>query len=426
MFKVLVIAYYFPPMGLSGVQRTLKFVKYMSKYNWEPTVLTAGNVGYFAHDNSLLKEAEDAKIRIVRTEGKDINSLLSKYGTISIPKEFIRNILSKISKALFIPDNKKAWADEAYLKAKELLQNESFDAVYVTIPPYSSFVMAAKLKKEFDIPLFVDYRDLWYKNQFSFYPTPYHKYKHKKLEYNSLRASEKIITINRKIKENILKRYGFLSFDDILIIPHGYDNADFKALEPIPRNDKKLWLTYSGIFYENITPQYLLHAFKKLSVERPDIAQNIELHFAGYIGKTNMKLISKLGLNGFIRDYGYIDHKEALRKVISSDVLWMMVGNTLNADTISTGKLFEYIGSRKPILGCVPDGVAKSTLTDYGASFIVKPDDIEEIKNALIKIHDLFKAKKLPVPNEEFVLKHDREMLTEQLIKQFQFYLREP
>lgn len=425
MFKVLVIAYYFPPMGLSGVQRTLKFVKYMPKYNWQPTVLTAGDVGYYAHDNSMMKEAEDAGIRIIRTEGKDINSLLSKYGTITIPTEFIRNILSRISKAVFIPDNKKAWADKAYFKAKELLEQEKFDAIYVTIPPYSSFVMAARLKKEFDIPLFVDYRDLWFKNQFSFYPTPYHRYKHKKLEYSSLKMAEKVITINRRIKENILTRYGFLNFEDVVIIPHGYDKEDFSKLEPIPRNDKKLWLTYSGIFYENITPQYLLKAFKKLSIDRPDIAQNIELHFVGHLGKTNKKLVAALGLNDFVRDYGYIDHTEALRKVISSDVLWMMIGHSVNADSISTGKLFEYIGSRKPILGCVPDGVAKATLKEYRASFITKPDDIEEIKNALIKIHDLFKNKNLPAPNEEFVLKHDREALTEQLVKQFQFYLRE-
>ncbi len=425
MFKVLVIAYYFPPMGLSGVQRTLKFVKYMSKYNWEPTVLTAGDVGYYAHDNSLLKEAEDAGIKIVRTPGKDVNSLLSKYGTITIPAEFIRNILSKISKAVFIPDNKKAWAEKAYIKAKELIEQEKFDAIYVTIPPYSSFVMAAKLKAEFDIPLFVDYRDMWYKNQFSFYPTPYHRYKHKKLEYQSLRAAEKVITINRKIKEKLLTRYGFLNFDDVIIIPHGYDREDFEKAEPLPRNDKKLWLTYSGIFYENITPYYLLQAFKKLSVERPDIAQNIELHFVGHLGKRNKKLISKLGLGDFVRDYGYIDHAEAMRKIISSDVLWMMIGNTINADTISTGKLFEYIGSKKPILGCVPEGTAQTTLKEYGASFITKPDDIEEIKQALIKIHDLHKNKNLPVPGDDYVKKHDREFLTEQLVKHFQFYLRE-
>jgi len=425
MYKVLVIAYYFPPMGLSGAQRTLKFVKYMPKYNWEPTVVTAGNTNFFANDTSLLKEAEECNVKIVRVDGKEVNSLFSKYGTITIPKEFIKNVLSKISKAVFIPDNRNEWAQSAYLKAKELIQREKFDAIYVSIPPYSSFITAAKLKKEFDLPLFVDYRDLWFKNQFSFYPTPYHRYKHKKLEYTSLRAAEKVVTVNRKIKENILTRYGFLNFEDVIIVPNGFDRDDFARLEPLPRSDKKLWLTYSGAFYENVTPKFMLQAFKKLSIERPDIAQNIELHFIGPIGKSNKKLVTKLGLNDFIREYGFVNHDEALRKVISSDILWMMVGRSINDDTVSTGKLFEYIGAKKPILGCVPEGAAMNTLREYGASYIVKPDDIDEIKMALIKIHDQFKNKNLPKPNEDFVYKHDREALTEQLVKQFQFYLRD-
>ena len=425
MYKVLVIAYYFPPMGLSGVQRTLKFTKYMLKNNWEPTVITAGDVGYFAHDNSLLKEAEENKIRIIRVEGKEVNSKLAKYGTISMPGEFLRKTLSRISKAIYIPDNKKSWAKKAYLKAKELLQEEKFDAIFVTIPPYSSFVMAARLKREFDVPLFVDYRDLWYKNHFSFYPTPYHKYRHKKLEYNALKATEKVIAVNRKIKESILVRYNFLNFDDVVIIPHGYDTDDFKNIDPIPRNDKKLWLTYSGIFYENITPKYLLNAFKKLIIERPDIAQAIELHFVGYLGKSNKKLILELGLTDYIRDHGYLDHNEALKKVISSDVLWCMLGRSVSDDTVTPGKLFEYFGTRKPILGCLPEGVSKAALKDYQASFITKPDDVEEIKNTLMKIYELFKENKLPVANEEFVQKHDRAFLTEQLVKLFQFYLSE-
>ncbi len=87
MFKVLVIAYYFPPMGLSGVQRTLKFIKYMKNYNWEPTVITTGEVGYFAHDDSLSEDLNNADVRIIRTEGKDRNSRLSKYGTRKLPRE---------------------------------------------------------------------------------------------------------------------------------------------------------------------------------------------------------------------------------------------------------------------------------------------------------------------------------------------------
>ncbi len=434
MFKVLVIAYYYPPLGLSGVQRTLKFTKYFSKFDWKPTVITTGNVAYYAHDFALLKEAEEAGVKMIRTEAFDLNALFGKqYQTVNMPNEFIRRILSIFSKAIFIPDNKKSWAKKAYQTARELLLKEKYDIIYVTIPPFSSFVYAAKLKMEFGIPLFVDYRDLWYGNHFAFYPTPYHKYRHKKLEYTALRSADKVITINRRIKEKLLLTYPFLSFNDVMIIPHGYDPADFGTVNRGSQSEniiekaaksRKMRLTYAGIFYENITPEFLLKAFKQISVERPDIAANIELEFIGHLRKENKKLIKELGIHEFVRDLGYLEHKETVKRLQESDVLWMMIGRIKNADTISTSKLYEYFGTRKPILGCVVDGTAKSALQEYGASFITQPDDIQEIKETITHIHELFQKKILPTPNEEFVLKHDRILLTEQLTKAFQFYLK--
>jgi len=425
MFKVLVIAYYYPPMGLSGVQRTLKFTKYMKRFNWDPTVITAGDVAYFAHDLNMLQEAEEAGIRIIRTEAFDLNAMIGKkYGTVNMPKEFLRKLYSRFTKTFFIPDNKKPWAKKAYAAAKELLSKESFDIIYVTIPPYSSFMYAAKLKKEFNIPLFVDYRDLWLGNHFAFYPTPYHRSRHKKLEYEALRASDKVVAINRRIKEKLLITYPFLTFEDVIIIPHGYDPEDFKHETNVKSSSTKMKLTYSGIFYESVTPKYFLQAFKKLSVERPDIAANIELEFIGHLRDENKKLILELGLNEFVRDHGYMEHIESVKKLQAADVLWMMVGKQPNADTISTSKLFEYFGTRKPVLGCVPEGAAAMALKDYGASFVCEPDNIEEIKNKIIDIHSKFVSKKLPVPKEEFVLKHDRVALTEQLTTSFQFYLK--
>ncbi|MFA3781986.1 glycosyltransferase [Melioribacteraceae bacterium 4301-Me] len=426
MFRVLVLAYYFPPMGLSGVQRTLKFVKYMPYFNWQPVVVTAGNTAYFAHDMSLLKEIENSNIEIIRTEAFDVNSLLGlKYQTVNMPKEFLRKILSSISKAFFIPDNKKSWSKKAYELVRKKLSSEKFDILYVTIPPFSSFYYAAKLKDEFNIPLFVDYRDLWYENHFAFYPTPYHKWKHKQLEYFSLKHADKIIAVNRKIKEKLLMNYKFLSFDDIVIIPHGYDPEDFEKVEALPKNNSKMKLTYSGIFYEKITPVYFLRAFKKLSIENPEIAADIQLEFIGYLRNENKKLISDLGLTEYIFDYGYLEHVEAVKKIKSTDILWMMIGNMKNADTISTGKLFEYFGARKPILACVPDGAAKSALKEYGAAFITAPDDVDDIKNKILDIYSLYKSNKLPLPNEDFIEKHNRKKLTEELTKQFQFYLKE-
>jgi glycosyltransferase involved in cell wall biosynthesis len=426
MFKVLVLAYYYPPLSLSGVQRTLKFTKYMSQFNWEPTVITTGNVAYFAHDLNMLKEAEDANVRIIRTEAFDLNAIIGKkFETVTMPREFVRKTLSSISKAVFIPDNKKSWAKKAYKVAAELLSKEKFDIIYTSVPPYSSFITAAKLKKEFNIPLFVDYRDLWFNSQFSFYPTPYHRIKHKKLEYNSLRAADKVITINRKIKEKMLLTYPFLSYNDILIIPHGFDTEDFEKNTAIPRNSNKMRITYSGIFYDAITPEYFIKAFKKLSEERPDIAANIELEFIGLLRKEYKKLITELGLGEYVIDNGYLEHDQVIKRLKSADILWFMIGKMKSGDTISTSKLYEYIGTRKPILGCVPEGAAVYALQEYKASFIVDPYDIDAIKNELVKINELFRNNKLPVPPEDVVEKYDRKNLTEQLTKALQFFVQE-
>src|SRR3989304_1250925 len=260
MFKVLVVAYYFPPMGLSGVQRILKFVKYLKRYNWEPTVITADDVGYFAHDESLTKELEKTGVRIIRTEGRDPNSRLSRYGTIKLPREILRKIFNKLSQTFFIPDNKISWSKKAYAKVEKLLKEENFDAVFVTAPPFSAFRVFSQIKKKYHIPLVIDYRDLWYGSYFAFYPTPLHKWLHKKMEYNVLKVADRIIVTNRKIKEKILHRFRFLTYNDVVIITHGFDPEDFEKAKVIPKHNDRMILTYSGIFMVYNTPKYFLIA----------------------------------------------------------------------------------------------------------------------------------------------------------------------
>ncbi len=425
MFKVLVIAYYYPPMGLSGVQRVLKFTKYMKQFGWEPTVITTDKTAYYAHDKSLMTEAEKAEIKIIRTGGKDPNSLLAKRGTVKMPRESIRKFFGRVSKTVFIPDNKKFWSKKACKVARKILAEDEFDMIFVSVPPFSQFQVAVKLKKEFDIPLIVDYRDSWLDNHFAFYPTPYHRWKNKRLEYESLRYADKVIVVNRKIKEKLLRNYRFLSFGDIEIIPHGFDPKDFENVQPIVFKERKLRILYSGIFYENITPKYFLKAFKELSEERPDITENIELHFIGHFRKENKKLVKKLKLFESVIDHGYLDHNEAVRYLVSMDILWLMLGEGRSMDMVTAGKLFEYFGTRKPIIACVPEGASKVAVKNYNASFITKPDDIKEIKKVFIKVYNLFQRNALPTPNEEFVMEHDRKHLTHRLVKEFQFHLKE-
>lgn len=424
MFKVLVIAYYFPPMGLSGVQRTLKFVKYLKNYNWEPTVISSGDVGYFAHDLSLTNEMNSLNIEVIRVGGKEPNALLAKFGTIKLPAEFIRKILNRISQSVYIPDNKISWSKKVYKKVEELISQKHFDAIFITCPPFSVFSYVSGIRSKSDIPIFVDYRDLWYESYFSFYLTPLHKHLNKKEEYAALKAVDRVIVTNRRIKEKLLKDFPFLSFDDVVIISHGFDPEDFEKIPPVPKPKNKLVIMYSGIFMAYNTPKYFLKAFKQLSVERPDIAAEIELHFVGYLGKENKKLVRKLNLHEFVKDFGYVDHDDSIAKIKSADVLWFMVDKLKNIDAILPGKIYEYIGAQKPIMACVPDGAAKMAVEEYGAGFICEPDNISEIKNTLLTVYDKYKKGELPKPDEAILQKYRRDYLTEILSKQFQQKLR--
>lgn len=424
MFRVLVIAYYYPPLGLSGVQRTLKFTKYFKQFNWESTVITTGKIGYFAYDESLLHEAESAGIEIVRTESINPNSLLKKKGIVKMPSTRIMKFFGRVSKSIFIPDNKLFWSKKAAKTAKKLLQEKNFDAIFISVPPFSSIAPIVKLKEKFDIPLFVDYRDAWLSNQFRFYPTPYHKYKHKKLEDRVLRKVDRIIVVNRMIKEDLLKSYQFLKFKDVEIIPHGYDPEDFEKITPYPKENDKMVITYSGIFYEDITPKYFLKAFKKISLENPDVATNIKLHFLGHFKKENKKLVKKLKLERFINEFGYVNHIEVIKRITSSDILWLMLPNKERMSNVSPGKLFEYFGTKKPIIASLPEGVSKNAAKEYKASFLTDPNDVDEIKAIIYKVHELYLLRQLPEPDLKFVEKLDRKKQSEQLVKIFQFYLK--
>lgn len=422
-FKVLVIAYYFPPLGLSGVQRTFKFVKYLQNFSWEPTVITTDGIAYYAYDNSLSEELNSLKINIIRLKGKEPNSLL-KAGKLKPPKEVFRKIFNFFSQTFFIPDNKLSWSKKVKNYTENLLSKEHFDAIFVSCPPFSSFEKISELREKFDIPLIVDYRDLWYNSYFSIYPTPFHKLIHKRKEYLSLKKADAVITTNRKIKEFLISTYPFLTFEDVVIIPHGFDQEDFDKAKIFPKPKNKMILMFSGTFIGYGTPKFLLQAFKEITIERPDIAQKIELHFVGYLRKENQKLIKKLKLEEYVVDHGYVDHLESVGRILSADVLWFMIDYRRNIDSILPGKIYEYVGAKKPILACVPDGAAKLAVQEYGASFICKPNDVQEIKSMLYKIFDLYISNQLPKPSDDVVNKYRRDYLTEILVKVFQSKLK--
>jgi glycosyltransferase involved in cell wall biosynthesis len=418
--RVLVIAYYFPPMGLSGVQRTSKFVKYLPQYGWEPTVLTVQNVGYFAQDESLLQELEGRNVRIARTPAAGPGKFLVKRETVRLPSERTRKWLSRVSDTLFIPDNKIGWKKTAVKTALDLHRETPFDLIFSTAPPFTDFLIGSAVKAAIRKPLVLDYRDPWLEYPFRFYPTPLHRWRHKVLERSALKASSHVITTNRRVKETLIALYPFLTYHDIDIISQGFDPEDFAPVQSaVPESFVRkaggtMRITYTGIFWENRVPTAFLHGLAALLAEQPRLRTKIEALFVGNFREENLRTVERLGLKDVVRTVDYVPHQECVRYLQDSDLLWMIVRDDLG----SPGKTYDYIGAGKPVLGLVPDGFLKTTIEEAGGT-AVPPDDIPAITRALADFYRRFEEGRLTGPPEDVRQRYDRQQLTGSLVRVF-------
>ena len=373
----------------------------------------------------MLKKIEDQDISIVRVGSKlEPTQIFKKKDAIEMPHEFVRKFSSRLSQFFLLPDNKIGWKKKAVEAGSKLLENEKFDAIFSTAPPYTDFLIGEELKEKFNLPYVIDYRDSWMDNPYNFYPTPLHRSIVSRMERRVLHSSDHIITINRRIKELLLIRYKFLKYTDITIIPQGFDPEDFD----IPENEtlprvKKFRITYSGTFIDKRTPKYFLRAVAKLLKENPEIRHNFEACFVGNFRKENEKIVDKLNLRDVVNIVGYVEHKECIKYLVTSDVLWMMIGEGKGEDMMSTGKLFEYIGAKKPILGCVPDGIAKNTILESKSGFVVNPYDVNGIAKILLDLFYRWKGGTLPQPDDDFVNKYNRINLTCDLSRVFELLI---
>jgi glycosyltransferase involved in cell wall biosynthesis len=415
--KVLVIAYYFPPMGLSGVQRTAKFIKYLPKYGWKPTVLTVTPTGYYAVDTTLLEEVEKAGTEIVRASSLDPNRLFKKQGVVRMPSERVRKLLQFGGDALFIPDTKIGWRAKALKAARELLQREHFDVIFATAPPQTDFLIGEALKREFRIPLVLDYRDAWLDYPFKYYPTPLHRYLHYRLEKRVLKVADKVVVTIRRVKESILKHYLNLDYHDVIIIPQGYDPEDFEkraSQKHSPR--RKMRMTHAGTFYADRNPSVLLHALHNLFRDAPQMRGRLELDLIGNVREEDQALVNKLGLQNEVKFLGYLDHKECTRHLQDSDVLWLVLDN----DYQSPGKLYEYLGTRKPILGSLHDGSMKQLILESGSGVCVPLKDLPAHEAAVRELFTKFEKNLLQQVPEEFSERYNRQVLTGELARHFE------
>jgi glycosyltransferase involved in cell wall biosynthesis len=352
--NILIITYYWPPSGGSGVQRWMYFTKYLKKLGCNPIVLTVDPkyASYNLKDLSLNSHIKD--IETHKTFSLEVLSLYSffKSGnkTKSIPQSYIPNksifdkITSFIRLNLFIPDSRIGWNYFAFQKAKKIISNNKIDYVITTGPPHSSHLIGEKIYKKYKLKWIVDLRDPWselfyLKNRFRF---NFSKKLNVKLETNVIEKADAIITTVGDRYHKILKSK-ITNPEKIYQIYNGYDKLNYDKIEEI--KPKKFNIVFTGMLTQNHNYETFYEVLKILNPKQNNL--NLILTFAGRIDKKIIKIYSnKIELV----NKGYIDHNNAISTIKSSHLLINFnYKNTEETDMIS-GKLIEYLASGSPII----------------------------------------------------------------------------
>jgi len=414
-------------MGLGSVQRISKFVKYFPRYGWQPIVLTATPKFFYARDEFLLNEVLSAGAKIYRTPAAGKLNFLNDPRITPLPNETRRRFKRKLRQSFLVTDSSplaRRWKKKALRIAEKIFSTCKIDAILATAPPFKDFIIGCELKEKYRIPLVIDYRDSWTDNPFTFFLTPIHRFANMKLEKEVLRTADRVITVNRRIKENLIQRYPGITHHDIHILPHAFDPEEVSAASAslLPRTNK-MRFTFTGTFVNYYNPESALKAFGSLFSHHPELKRKIEVCFVGVFSKEDLRLLREAIPSEALCIQGYVNHLEYTKYLLASDVLCLVINDCPDADQISPVKLYEFMGVKKPILACVPDGVAKSAVRKYDAVRICPPNNIQAVQRSVLEFYELFQKNLMPAPDEEVIKPYDVNSLTADLVRQLEFLL---
>ena len=411
--KVLIITYYWPPAGGSGVQRWLKFVKYLQEFGIEPVVYTAENANYLKQDTSLLNEVPKG-LEILKQPIWEPTALLfwkkSKQQTKGISNVSKGGFLSFIRGNFFIPDPKVFWVKPSVSYLQKYLDNHTIDVIISTGPPHSTHLIAEKLHQKNTVKWLADFRDPWsdlYYNK-DFNQLAFAKNKNKRLEERILRNSDCILTVSNSLKEELEK-----TAKKVEVITNGFDD-EFSASNNVIL-DTKFSISYIGLLPKQSNPKLLFKVLKGLCKESEIFKKDLKLNFIGDISEEVKVEILANKLDENTDFVGYVSHQEAIAYQNKSQVLLLLIPNVKNNKGILTGKLFEYLKAKRPILAIGPEkGDLATILQETNSGVIVNFDAEEKLKLEIEALYQKYKEDKLTV-NFNNIEKYHRKELTKKL-----------
>jgi glycosyltransferase involved in cell wall biosynthesis len=419
--KVLIITYYWPPAGGPGVQRWLKFVKYLPEFNIRPIVFIPKNPNYPVIDESLISEVSDNVTVIshpIREPYKWARLLSNKSsktiskGLISDTKEqtFIEKAMLFIRGNFFIPDARVGWVKPSASMLLNYIKKENIDTIITTGPPHSVHLIGLQLKQELGVRWLADFRDPWttigYHKQLKLIPAS--KAKHKALEQQVLNYSDQIIVTSWETK----KEFQSITSKPIEVITNGYDNEQ----TPNVQMDLNFSMSHIGSLLSKRNPEILWKVLSELTQINENFSKDFQLNFVGSVSNKVLDSIQKNNLSNYINNVGYVTHKEAVVYQKKSQILLLFEIDSNETKCIIPGKLFEYMASNRPIVAIGPKGSdVEKIIKETNSGNYFNYSDYESLKRIILEHYKAYQNNTLQT-HPIGLQKYHRKALTQSLV----------
>lgn len=412
MKKVLIIANQFPPMGGSGVQRSVKFVKHLRAFGYEPVVLTREVGNMPLKDETLLKDVPEG-VKIYRTKAYELPEL---KGIMRIP--------GKVLGKFVVPDTAYFWYKNSRKKALDIIKNEGIDIVYTTSAPYSDHLLGLYIKEKMpDIKWAVDFRDEWTNNPYTL-DNPYNLVRtkiEKNMEHTVVTKADMLITNTPVMRENFIKNNA-IKGDNFVVIPNGYDVEDFADFDSsVKPENKRLTMVYTGALYGRRKPDNFFKALSELKKEGSIDGDKVLVKLIGNYHKDKLQSqIDSFDLTSSFEIVGYVPHNVCIKHQMAADVLVLIEGSGRGANAFYTGKIFEYMNTNRPVLAVLPEGCAADLVKESKIGIVANTDNVAEIKNIIMDYYNKWLEGKLDfTPDRNVIEGFERKKLTEKLAEVF-------
>ncbi len=420
--KVLIISYYWPPAGGPGVQRWLKFVKYLPDFGYEPHVYIPENPTYPIVDEQLAADVSEKAI-ILKNKIKEPYrwaSFLSQKNTRKISsgiipgkkkQSLIEKLMLWVRGNLFIPDARVLWVKPSVAFLTDYIAKHQIETIITTGPPHSLHLIGLQLKEQCRVKWIADFRDPWttigYHKELML--TEKSEKKHRELEQTVLQSADKIIVTSPTTKQEFSR----LTVKPIEVITNGYDVERVLKAEL----DEKFTIAHIGSFLSERNPRILWKALKELVKENKAFAADFQLKLIGKVSQDVLETIEEFKLGKFVRNLGYVSHQEAVLHQRTSQVLLLIEIDSEETRCIIPGKLFEYMVSDRPVIAIGPKASDfEPILKETNTGQFFRYDEKEPLKEAILAHYQLYKQKNLKVYPVGLQY-YSRKSLTEKLVK---------